>query len=144
MSARASRRIGTALFAALFLIAYFAGAIHEAATLHATCADHGERIDVSSVGKDACAAGAQGACTSDAPAPRLRPARPFAPDDHGHCSFDPFAQPTTESLRAPTFVAWLGEAPRLDAPPRVALAIDDSLYLLAPKQSPPADPGAGI
>lgn len=119
-----------ALTALAFILASLFGILHEAATAHVRCAEHGELIH-----RDATVASTDGSAHT-----QLRgELRAEAVPGHEHCSL---VSATRESRLVPRPPAILSgpvtSAAPVATPPRAVPAHAGSLYRTAPKTSPPA------
>ncbi|HWM84510.1 MAG TPA: hypothetical protein VNO33_01705 [Kofleriaceae bacterium] len=141
---------GTRLLAALSLCAFVAGSmgslIHEATTTHAVCPEHGELVhgDAAAPVAGSLADRLEQLIASERTASGSEPSRardmpPASGHEHDHCYV---CCPTRERMADPTAAA-PDTCASLDARAPLALAADPgspgrSLYLTAPKTSPPA------
>jgi len=125
-----ARRVQAALTALAFALASLFGILHEAATTHVRCAEHGEMIH-----RDATVASTEGSVHAAA----LGELRAEAIPGHEHCSL---TSVTRESRLVPRPLdiasAPVASSAVATATPRALPARGGDLYRTAPKTSPPA------
>jgi hypothetical protein len=129
MSRRLAPHVVVAL-AFVLLVGQASGFTHFALVRHATCPEHGELIHQP-----------EGAPLRDAPsdAPSLRDATDDSPDGHEHCLFSCIRRERATLAELEPAIRQL--APTADATVRERRAprpASVALFLLAPKNSPPA------
>lgn len=127
-------RVWSALLCALFVVAQLASFAHEAFNSHVVCAEHGELIHVD---RPALALADHGAHAASHQLLGVSDSR--APRDHEHCGLAAANRERTLELHVQSSVAI---APA-DSPASIEVRRTEDrssipLFLLAPKQSPPA------
>jgi hypothetical protein len=123
-------RVQAALTALAFVLASLFGILHEAATTHVRCAEHGELIH-----RDATVASTDGSAHAQV----LGELRAEAVPGHEHCSLVSATRESRLVPRPPPILsAPVASAAPVAVAPRAVPARGDSLYLTAPKTSPPA------
>jgi len=127
---RPASRLQAALTALAFVLASLFGILHEAATAHARCAEHGELIH-----RDATVASTEGPTN----AATLGELRTEAIPGHEHCSLTSATRESRLVPRPPAIApAPVASSAVVAATPRAVPARGGALYRTAPKTSPPA------
>jgi hypothetical protein len=141
-SAITRRRLAAALVLALFLLGQVLVQVHLAAVPHRTCAAHGELVHASAgVGEPTDAASGRDSESGDEPGDRTAGDERRDSGHTDHCGVAAAARqqadgaPLLSSFSAGATREWFAAATA-----NVAPRADGQRYLLAPKQSPPAEP----
>lgn len=131
-------RVAALLALTVFLGSQLAGALHTATERHAVCPEHGEIIHLSDDDGNTLAL-AERSHQSEHGGPEARPSAPLpSEDDHDHCDLCPTSR-ERGALSSP--VAHSVTSAELAVDSQVITWRDPSasdLYILAPKNSPPA------
>jgi len=131
------RQVWCAVVACLFVGGQIASGLHAATETHATCPEHGETIHVTDHPADAGAPVQASADHRDGAS-----VDPALPDEraheHEHCYLCPNTRERAALTRVDRQAPAIGDT--LDPPPfpMVAAMVRGEIYVIAPKNSPPA------
>jgi hypothetical protein len=132
LAVRAGQRVYASLIALVFVLSTLGGMLHEAATPHVVCAQHGELIHGDAPAAVASPAHAPG---TDA---TLRDLSAAVRHGHDHCALASAMRASRILPRAPVMVPGRVATREVAAAPRwIVAARDRELYRTAPKTSPP-------